>query len=135
MAPEDIALILTALVGGGALYKMIEGLALIIANKGKSAREEFRDEITRLEAKLREQEHKIEKLQEEIDRQKDENNIYREKNLQLMATIQHLELIIERKDHRIETLENRARLLKLAQCSHIETCPLVEEGEEKETKK
>lgn len=135
MTPADIALILTALVGGGALYKMIESIALTILNKGKSAREEFREEIARLEAKLKEQEHKIEKLQEEVERQKSENDVYRERNIQLLANIQRLELVIETKDYQISVLEDRVKRLRLAvKCSNTDNCPLLDEDKEEEDK-
>lgn len=133
MTPADIALILTALVGGGALYKMIESIALTVINKGKSAREEFRGEIARLEAKLKEQEHKIEKLQEEIERQKNEKGAFQEKNIQLLANIQRLELVIETKDYQIGVLEDRIRRLRLVvRCSNTDNCPLLDEDKQDE---
>lgn len=135
MAPSDFALILTALIGGGALYKMLESVLVAFISRKKTVWEELREEITRLQEKIRDQDTRIEKLQTDIDRKNTVIDSYREKNLQLLAQVQRLEHQITVKDHAILALEDRVKRLKLAvRCSHSDECPalagLTEQGED-----
>lgn len=133
MTPTDLALILTALLGGGALYKMLESVTVAFISRKKTVWEELREEIGRLQDKIRDQDVRMEKMQADIDRKNTVIDAYREKNIQLLSQIQHLEHQITVKDHAIGALEDRVKRLRLAvRCSHVEECHYVAEQLEKD---
>lgn len=126
MAASELAILLSAIVGGGALYKMIEAIVLTIINKGKTTREELREEIARLEAKIREQEIKIEHLQDEIDEQLSEKNEQLTRNIELLSEVSRLGLMIDERNHRIMLLEEQIETLRNAiKCQYADACPLL----------
>lgn len=95
----DALPIILALFGGGALLKFVEFLISLIANGGKSVRQELREEIARLQKE-------IDKLKEELAERDSKLNDFREERLLLLAKIQRLEIIIETKDMIIRNLQN-----------------------------
>jgi predicted RNase H-like nuclease (RuvC/YqgF family) len=129
MSPAEWATILAAIFGGGALYKTLESIALTLINKGKTVRDELREEIARLERKIDDQDDEIRQLKLEIAAKITAIDEWREKYYRLQRHTQSMEVSVEAKDYTIRVLEERiTRLRRAVNCEYADNCPLLREA-------
>lgn len=101
MDAQTITQVVVALLGGGALVKLLEWWT----NRGKSLRDELRQEIARLENRINHLEEELSKWQERVDE-------WKSKYYSLLREYQLLEVAAAAKDHIITALERELKLLR-----------------------
>lgn len=104
--------ILIALLGGGAAFSFLGKLLELLFNRGKTLRDELRQEIARLEGNIKELDAKIIHLEAEIETWKNKVDEWRNKYYALMEEYQLLKVATAAKDQLIAALQAELARLK-----------------------
>jgi chromosome segregation ATPase len=96
--------IIVAFIGGGAGYKAFEKIFDLALNRGKSVRDELRQEIARLEGNIQGLEKKVDHLEAEVETWKTKVDEWKLKYFELFKQHQLLEVALAKKDQLIESL-------------------------------
>ncbi len=104
--------ILIALLGGGAVFSFLGKLLELLFNRGKTLRDELRQEIARLENNIKELEAKIIHLEAAIETWKSKVDEWRNKYYALMEEHHLLKVATAAKDQLIAALQAELARLK-----------------------
>lgn len=101
----EIANTIAAVLGGGAIFTFISKMVELWLNKGKSVRDELREEIARLEARIQVLSTKVDTLENEIESWKARVDDWRNKYYALVEEHHLLKLADAEKSQFIEALQ------------------------------
>lgn len=85
MSIDQVVQLVVALVGGGAIFKVVEKLLGVYFGSGRSLRDELRGEIARLDGLVKGLEEKVDHLEAEVESWKKVVDEWRVKYYTLLA--------------------------------------------------